>query len=165
MNSVPQIGGAQRSSLTDIQNAGTAGIFMVFVLTIAFPHIVKDSQIRKLSRTPLGQILFIAIIFAVAYYISPIAGLFSALTFLFIWSLSMEVVVAPAPEKREGFLSIRPTLMLNDSNTTGIVPDKHKWFVESVLEENPLLITEKTVKTSAIQDNSQGTMVNSHTSR
>lgn len=163
MNGPSQIGGAPRSSLTDIQNAGTAGIFLVFVLIIAFPHIVTGEKILKLSKTPLGQLFYIIVIFMVAYFISPIAGLFSALTFLFIWSLSMEK--PPAPEKREGFLSIRPTLMLNDSTDTGIVPDKHKWFIERVLKEDPLVITEKTVKTSAVQDNSQVPMANSHTSR
>ena len=163
MNGPSQIGGAPKSSLTDIQNAGTAGIFLVFVLIIVFPHIVTDERILKFSRTPIGQLLYISVIFIVAYFISPIAGLFSALTFLFIWSMSVEK--PSAPEKREGFLSIRPTLMLNDSNNMGIIPDKHKWFIEQVLKEDPLVITEKSVKTSAVQDNSQVPMVNSHTSR
>jgi hypothetical protein len=33
-----------------------------------------------------------------------------------------------------------------------IVPSKHKWFVEKVLGEDPLLIEDDTVTTSAVQD-------------
>jgi hypothetical protein len=33
-----------------------------------------------------------------------------------------------------------------------LIPGKHKWFVEKVLGENPLLIEDETVNTSAVQD-------------
>lgn len=36
-----------------------------------------------------------------------------------------------------------------------LVPTKHKWFVEKVLGENPLLIEEETINTSAVQDLSE----------
>ena len=36
-----------------------------------------------------------------------------------------------------------------------LIPTKHKWFVEKTLGENPLLIEEETVDTSAVQDLSE----------
>jgi hypothetical protein len=39
---------------------------------------------------------------------------------------------------------------------TRIVAGKKKWYIEQVLGENPLLIEEDTVKTSAIQDDNSG---------
>jgi hypothetical protein len=36
-----------------------------------------------------------------------------------------------------------------------IVPTRHKWYVERVLGENPLLIEDQTVDTSAVQDLSE----------
>ena len=33
-----------------------------------------------------------------------------------------------------------------------IIPTRHKWFVEKALGENPLLIEDQTVETSAVQD-------------
>jgi hypothetical protein len=36
-----------------------------------------------------------------------------------------------------------------------IVPNRHMWFVESVLNENPFMIEEDTVKTNAVQDLNQ----------
>jgi hypothetical protein len=36
-----------------------------------------------------------------------------------------------------------------------LVPNKQKWFVEKVLGENPLLIEDTVIDTSAVQDLSQ----------
>lgn len=36
-----------------------------------------------------------------------------------------------------------------------LIPNKRKWFVESVLGENPLLIEDTTVRTSAVEDLSE----------
>jgi hypothetical protein len=33
-----------------------------------------------------------------------------------------------------------------------MIPDKKKWFIEEVLGENPLMIEDQTVRTSAVQD-------------
>lgn len=36
-----------------------------------------------------------------------------------------------------------------------LIPNKHKWYVEKVLGENPLLIEDQTIGTSAVQDLSE----------
>jgi hypothetical protein len=151
----------------EIQNAATSGLFLIFLLVIVFPHVIPGKLIT-ITTTPVGQGVLVSIVFILAFYLGPMAGLFAALAFLFVWSLSSSQMQIPvyrgyAPE--EGFQTIQPAIVFGDSIDSGIVPDKHKWYVEKVLKENPLVINEKTVNTSAVQDNSNSPMVNSRVSR
>lgn len=152
---------------SEIQNAATSGLFLIFLLIIVFPHVIPDIVINS-TTAPVGQGVLVAIVFILAYYLGPMAGLFAALAFLFVWSLSssrthVSVYHSKAPE--EGFQSIQPAIVFGDAVDSGIVPDKHKWYVEKVLKENPLVINEKVVNTSAVQDNSNSPMANSRVSR
>ena len=45
-------------------------------------------------------------------------------------------------------------IVLDATNPDFVLP-KHRWFVEKVLGENPLVINEKEVKTAAVQDLSE----------
>jgi hypothetical protein len=50
-----------------------------------------------------------------------------------------------------------PVLIIEDSDTE-IVPRNHRWFLEKIMGENPILIHEKDVSTSAVQDMSEKSM-------
>ncbi len=165
------MGGAPPSSaVADIQKAATGGLFFIFLLVIVFPHVIPP-QLTAIAETRLGQAGFVLGIFVITYFIGPLAGLFAALVFLFVWSLSGMPVTKPAanpevqPPVEEGFQTYRPAVVIESGMKGGIVPNKHKWFVEKVLDERPFIITEKSVATSAVQDNSDRPMRNSHTSR
>jgi hypothetical protein len=75
-------------------------------------------------------------------------------------ALAAALVISKAlRSKKEGMSDyfIPTTLVLDNSDTT-IIPEKHRWFSEEVLGENPFLIREKEVNTSAIQDYSDRSM-------
>jgi hypothetical protein len=128
----------------DLHTAGTLGVFVAFLIVIVFPHTIHPS-ISRLIKSSLGKSISLLAVFIITYCIGPMAGLFSAMAFLFIWTL-------PKPDL-ESF-----------QDKARIVPDKHKWFVEKVLYEDPLIIEDELVKTQPIQDNSDNSMANSRVS-
>ena len=133
------------TALQDLHTAGTLGVFVVFLIIIVFPHTIPPS-ISRLVKSSIGKTISLLTAFIITYCIGPMAGLFSAMAFLFIWTL-------PKPDL-ESF-----------QDKARIVPDNHKWFVEKVLREDPLIIEDSVVKTQPIQDNSDKSMTNSHVSR
>lgn len=117
------------------------GLFMVVV--IVFLEKVPI-EIRKQTDTFWGRALLLTFTVTVTvlygWPMGILAGLMSA---LLIGAGGIHPITKPITEGFSSEMSLR------------IVPDKHKWFVEKVLGENPLLIEDDTVSTSAIQDYSE----------
>ena len=69
----------------------------------------------------------------------------------------------------EGFHNFKPSFMPSDvRNTYVVVGNKgsdERWFIERVLKEQPYIIKEDAIETSAVQDDSGRDMSNSHSSR
>jgi hypothetical protein len=61
----------------------------------------------------------------------------------------------------EGFTEYIPGL----TSESTVVPNNQRWLSEKILGENPYIINEKNVSTSAIQDVSEKSMINSNSSR
>lgn len=97
-------------------------------------------DIRQQADTLLGRsLLLVFTILVVATFGWPLGFLAGVMSALLIGSggLRQRKLV------QEGFAP--------DMNVR-IVPTRHKWFVEKALGENPLLIEDQTVDTSAVQD-------------
>lgn len=101
-------------------------------------------EIRKQADSLLGRLFLLGITVLTTVLFGWPLGMLSAL---------MSVLLIGAggihPMKKvieEGFSS---------EMNVRLVPSKHKWFVEKVLGENPLLIEDQTVDTSAVQDLSE----------
>jgi hypothetical protein len=98
-------------------------------------------EIRKQADSLLGRALLLTFTVAVAtLYGWPMGILAGLMTALLIGAGGVH------PRINEGFSS---------EMNVRIVPGKHKWFVENVLGENPLLIEGEVVNTSAVQDLSE----------
>ncbi len=98
------------------------------------------------------QFLGIAFLSAMFVYFGWVQGILAALLF----ALLLSRVHQPQPKQyRESFQSSIPTLSIQTTQETAIVPDKHRWYIEEVKDESPLLIEEKLVQTSPVQDNNQ----------
>ena len=114
------------------------GLFMVVV--IVFLEKVP-LEIRKQADSFWGRALLLTFTVTVAvlygWPMGILAGLMSA---LFIGTGGIHPITKHVDEGFSSEMNVR------------IVPDKHKWFVEKVLGENPLLIEDDTVTTSAVQD-------------
>jgi energy-coupling factor transporter transmembrane protein EcfT len=114
------------------------GIFMI--ITIVFLEKIPI-EIRKQADSLLGRALLLTFTVTVTvlygWPMGIIAGLMSA---LLIGAGGIHPITRPVTEGFSSEMNVR------------IVPGKHKWFVEKVMGENPLLIEDDTVTTSAVQD-------------
>jgi energy-coupling factor transporter transmembrane protein EcfT len=113
---------------------------IAMVLVIVFLEKVPI-EIRKQADSLLGRALLIVftVIVTILYGwpMGILAGLMSA---LLIGAGGIHPITRAVTEGFSSEMNLR------------IVPDKHKWFVEKVLGENPLLIEDDTITTSAVQD-------------
>ena len=117
------------------------GVFMILI--IVFLEKIPI-EIRKQADSFLGRALLLTftviVIQMYGWPLGMVAGLMSALL------IGAGGVHPIQKQVNEGFSS---------EMNVRLVPGKHKWFVERVLGENPLLIEDDTVETSAVQDLSE----------
>lgn len=116
-------------------------ILIASFMTLVIVFLDKVPQeVRNQSYTFLGRsfLLLFTILVAITFG-WPLGFLAAIMSALLIGSggLKQKNIV------KEGFAP--------DMNVH-IVPTRHKWFVEKALGENPLLIEDQTVETSAVQD-------------
>ena len=101
-------------------------------------------EIRKQSDTLLGRLLLLGFSALVTVLFGwPMGFLAILMSVLIIGAGSVQPVEKAVTEGFSSEMNVR------------LVPSKHKWFVEKVLGENPLLIEDQTVDTMAVQDLSE----------
>jgi len=109
---------------------------LLMVIVIVFLEKIP-LEVRKQADSTLGRALLLTfttvVILLFGWPLGILAGLMSVLV---IGAGSVEPL-------KEGFSS---------EMNVRLIPSQHKWFVEKVLGENPLLIEDQTVDTSAVQD-------------
>lgn len=117
-------------------------ILLVLFMVIVVVFLEKiPVEVRKQADSLLGRALLLTFTVAVAtLYGWPMGILAGLMTALLIGAGGVH------PRIKEGFSS---------EMNVRIVPGKHKWFVEKVLGENPLLIEDEVVNTSPVQDLSE----------
>jgi hypothetical protein len=137
---------------------------LILVIGIAQAHLIP-SDIHRFTDTILGRILLFTAAIAMTAWKGWVLGL---LTATFVLRLIMhssrqeaEVTERYATQISEGFSSCLPDLGAPIlSNTTQeikpIIPNKseggknHKWFVERLFDEEPILIETDKVRTQAV---------------
>lgn len=116
------------------------------ILAITYVGKIPDS-VAYFADSFLGRItlffltLFIASLYSWVYAV--LLGLFAVLL----------LSVAPRGSQSEGFKGATMAAGDTDSDVK-LITQKEKWWIEEVMEENPIGIEEERVRTSAIQDNS-----------
>lgn len=117
------------------------GLLMVIVIVFLDKIPV---EIRKQADSLLGRALLITFTLIITMlYGWPLGILAGLMTALLIGAGGVHPV---QKQIKEGFSS---------EMQVRLVPGKHKWFVEKVLGENPLLIEDQVIDTSAVQDLSE----------
>lgn len=115
-------------------------VVLFMVIVIVFMGKIPI-EIRKQADSLLGRALLLTFtVLVVTLYGWPMGILAGLMSALLIGAGGVH------PLTTEGFSS---------EMNVRIVPGKHKWFVEKVLGENPLLIEDEVVNTSAVQDLSE----------
>jgi hypothetical protein len=145
----PQSGGVHRPVVEEIQIMSGYFILLFLVLTSVYISRIPDSILRKFRSRWIQGLCLIAILFITNIY-GWVHGILAALAFSLIVSHTMRSI-------NEGLHDFIPSVYQTSTYTT-LVPKNHRWFGESILGENPLLIRENPVNTSAVQDYSERTM-------
>lgn len=151
----PQVGGVRMTVFDEVQVMAGHFILIGLVLTSVYVSRIPASTLAYF-RNPIYQILgFVTIIILTARY-GWIHGILGALAFALVVSRALR-------QRSEGMTNYRPyesdeTLLLIEDTDTEIVPKGHRWFLEKIMGENPILIQEKEVSTSAVQDMSEKSM-------
>jgi hypothetical protein len=116
---------------------------LCMIIAIVFLEKIPIS-IRKQADSFLGRALLltftVVVIKMYGWPLGIVAGLLSALL------IGAGGIHPIQKQVKEGFSS---------EMNVRLIPGKHKWFVEQVMGENPLLIEDDTVSTSAVQDLSE----------
>lgn len=149
-----QVGGAMpRFTLFDEIQVMT-GHFLLLALVLVSVYVSRiPTGVLNQFRKPLGQVLGLVAVLAITHRYGWIHGILAALAYALVISHAIRMGKAFG---LEGFDDSYPAaVLLPDSSSTILVPQKQRWFSEEVLGENPFLIREKEVSTSAVQDMSE----------
>lgn len=142
-------GGAKEHVLDLVRKyAAPFNIYVGIVLVVACTF-VKQIPIafKAHADSALGRLTLFILTIVVADLYSWTYGLLMALFSVLLISVS--------PRTVKTFKNLSEGFQGSDTNVQ-MVSQKEKWFVEKVLDENPVAIQDKEVKTQAIQDNTIG---------
>jgi hypothetical protein len=160
MATPPQVGGMRIGLVQEMQE--TAGNFLLLGLVLISVYVSRiPPEILSKFRGLLWQGIGLITILIITSNYGWVHGILAALAY------SLVVSRALRSGGYEGFvdtLETLPSVVLPDNNGTYIVPKNHRWFQEKVLNENPFVIREKEVSTSAVQDMSERGMGSSSAS-
>ena len=145
--------------IEDLNYAINIGLFVIFTLILVFPHNVPKSFVMA-AKNSVGQVIAVIVIFTIMFIYGPLLGLLCSLAYLFVWSMK-----DTAPETKENFQNVKPYIVMESPIKSRTVnKEAQKWFIERTLNEEPYMIEEDLVKTSAVQDDSEHDMSNSRVS-
>jgi hypothetical protein len=138
-------GGIPRAKVLDEVQIMSGHIILLFlILVCVYVSRISDSVLLKFKQS-IYQILGLFGIIVLTTSYGWIHGIIATLAFV--------LVVSRAYRKAESFADYVPSVFLTSE---GIAVDKsHLWLNEKILGENPLLIRDGGVRTSAIQDFSE----------
>jgi hypothetical protein len=127
---------------------------VILVIWITFADKLPVNIRWQLSTT-VGRLLLLLLLFIVHMLCGWMMTLLFAVAIALTWAarpMFKPVSVPDEPQQKEGFSNIKKTQT-----------SAHKWFVETVLHENPMKIVEDRVDTMAVQQD--GPAVAGRTSR
>lgn len=137
--------------LNDAKTYVGVALFVALLLVITYPRRFADgidSRTRfwtSMLQSPLGQTIAVLIVVIVGVWGGLLWGLLIAIAFL----LFAQIAKSPA---KEGF---QPILVTAPESVRRVVPNRHMWFLEEIMNEDPYLIEEEVIRTSAVQDMSE----------
>jgi len=139
------IGGAKfQQTVIDWSKQSNSLFLSVFSVILVVFAIFGDKLppvVRWQLSTTVGRLFLLILL----YLIYVLGGWELALLFTIIIALIWSMRPLLLPSMKEGFRDLKKTRA-----------SRPKWFVETVLEENPLEIVEDRVETLAVQDSGDG---------
>lgn len=140
-------------------------IFLIIGLLVLGTFIENvPRKVLQLLDNSLGMMLLFIFPLAVSLFISWPAGLLAACISLIVFARIQKMAVTPDGDE-EGFLNGSDDTV----QTTKLVSNPHRWFVEKVLGETPVAISSDRIQTKRMEDDdtrtsSSSSMSSSYTS-
>ena len=128
-----------------LQEPLTIVIVVGLLVLGTFAEICPRKSLEILDNI-LGKSVLFGVPLILALFLDWPTGLLAAVVSLIIFTKLNK------PDEDEGFLDITTENNNGDVQTTSIVSNTHRWFVEKVLGEIPVAISSDRVLTSAVQD-------------
>ncbi len=156
----PQVGGVRNTVLDEIQLMSGYFVLIGLVLLSVYVSRVPKSTLHLFSK-PLFQVLGLTAVVLITSVYGWVHGILAALAFALLVSRSLRRV----GEGMTDYIPLDANLMIIEDSDSIIVPENHRWFLEKIMGETPVLIREKEVNTSAVQDFSEKSMGSSSVTR
>lgn len=148
MSTPQQTGGAApRAKVLDEVQVMSGHIILAFLILVSVYVSRIPTQVLSKFKYSLYQILGLFGIIVLTTSYGWIHGIIATLAFV--------LVVSRAYRSSETFADYVPSVFLTSEGVA--VDQSQRWLSEKILGENPILIRDKDVKTSAIQDLSETT--------
>jgi hypothetical protein len=146
-----QTGGVQRPVIEELKAMSNYFLLGFLILVCVYVSRIPSSILIEFRKSSVQFLGILAIVFITIYY-GPIHGILSALAFSLVVSHALRM------NQQEDLVNYSPSIYITDADNTTVIPKNHRWFGEKILGETPILIREKGVTTSAVQDLSERTM-------
>lgn len=162
----PQMGGAGMIRMPVLDEIQTmSGHFLLIFLILVSVYVSRiPRETMLMFKHPLVQLISLSTIFLITAKYGWIHGIVAALAVALVLTRAMRL--QPAVQgPTEGMVDYIPAAFIVEDSGTTVIPQNHRWFSEKVLGENPAIIHEKEVNTSAIQDLSERSMGSSSVTR
>jgi hypothetical protein len=146
----PQMGGLRYTAMDEIQIMFGHFILIGLILISVYVSRIPRDTIQLFQRS-LYQILGLVVVVLITMRYGWIHGTMAALAYALIVSRAIRTI-------NEGLIDFVPPTISMWPSDVEIVPENHRWFGERIMGENPFIIRDKEVKTSAVQDFSEMNM-------
>jgi len=137
--------GSAREIVLDVLEKTKSSVVLVLYILFTLVVVYKDQipeSIHVQADSLIGRLFSVMFVTFITLEYGWVLGLFSALAVaLFFGSV--------IPPIKEHFGS-------GGEQATQVIPSSKKWFVERIFNEEPSMIYEERVNTSAVQDDSRG---------
>ena len=164
---LPQMGGAGATRMPVLDEIQVmSGHFLLLFLILVSVYVSRiPPKVLHYFKKWVVQFLALSSIFLITAKYGWIHGILAALAAALVISRALREESSYTLGASEGMIDYVPAALIMEESGTTFVPQTHRWFVEKVLGENPFLIREKEVYTTAVQDLSERSMGSSNVSR
>jgi hypothetical protein len=146
----PQMGGLRYTAMDEIQAMLGHFLLIGLVLFTVYVSRIPHDTIKQFRYTHF-QIMGLAVVVFITWIYGWIHGTLAALAYALLVSRAIRTI-------NEGLIDFIPPTVSFWPSDVEIVPENHRWLGERIMGENPFIIRDKEVKTSAVQDFSETNM-------
>ena len=146
----PQMGGLRYTAMDEIQTMIGHFLLIGLILTCVYVSRIPRDVLQRFRHSSYQMIGLLIVILITGRY-GWIHGTLAALAYALIVSRAIRTI-------NEGLIDFVPPTISFWPSDVEIVPENHRWLGERIMGENPFMIRDKEVKTSAVQDFSEMNM-------